>query len=143
MKNQSDKLLLYECLEILNETIKGTQGQFNSSDSKLKEFLEKNDIILCKYGKRSIAKVKDKPNYFVYSFDSESRDKTKSDNAHDLLRHIRNSIAHSLVDKIKKSKGLFYFKMRDKNKCGNETMLASIRTDLLKSLIEVVKNAKR
>ena len=83
---------------------------------------------------------KNKPNYFIYTHDSGNKTKANpnpvKDEAHDLLRHIRNSIAHSLVTRPQRKNA---FQLQDKNKCGNESMLARIRVDLLKPLIEEIK----
>lgn len=125
--NKEDKILMFDCLNKLNDAIKCI-GHYNFGNNDLQTFIMNNDIYIERYGKRHIKAANAKHNYIVLTFDS-----TISDKAHDILRHFRNSIAHSLV---KKPKGKQYYQFQDKNKCGNESMVARIRTDLFKSLIE-------
>lgn len=132
--NKEDKILLIDCLEILNNAISGTIGHYDITNAALSRFMQTNEIYVNRYGTRNMKDGKKKQNYFVYTYDSINRN-TRNE-AHDLLRHIRNSIAHSLVTK---PRGKNTFQLQDKNKCGNESMVARIRVDLLKPFIETIK----
>lgn len=138
--NKEDKVLLIDCLEILNDAISGTIGHYDITNAALSRFMQTNEIYVNRYGTRNLKEGKKKPNYFVYTHDSGNKTKANpnpvKDEAHDLLRHIRNSIAHSLVTK---PRGKNTFQLQDKNKCGNESMVARIRVDLLKPLLEEIK----
>lgn len=138
--NKEDKVLLMDCLELLNNAISGTIGHYDLRNPNLHSFLHRNDIYVNRYGARNMKEGKNKANYFVYTHDSGNKTKANpnpvKDEAHDLLRHIRNSIAHSLVTK---PRGKNTFQLQDKNKCGNESMVARIRVDLLKPLLEEIK----
>lgn len=135
---KEDKILLMDMLEKLNAQIKNTQGHFDLSNNVLQQFLTNNHIVVGKFGARNIKKHSSSQNYILCTFDSTySRQGTvpNPDPAHDVLRHIRNSIAHSLVSTpLRKS----YFELRDKNKCGNDSMLARINKDLLPSLVDKI-----
>lgn len=139
--NKEDKVLLMNCLTKLNKAIKDSIGHYDLNDSVLQNFIKTNSISIEKYGKRNLKKMESKKIFILSRFESEEKNKTNSsapaDRAHDILRHFRNAIAHSLVTK---PRGKDFYEIKDYNKNSNQTMFAHIRIDLFESLIdEIIK----
>lgn len=136
--NKSEKIELFDLLQKLNNAIIGTVGHYDLSDVTLQTFIKQNNIMIDKHGKRNKKKAASHSNYFIVTFDSGYHANPNNgipDKAHDILRHIRNSIAHSLVVT---RRGKNSFEMTDKNKCGNESMFAKVRKDLLVSFVDAI-----
>lgn len=135
---KDNKVLCMDLLEKLNARIKDTQGHFNLEDTHLQQFLIDNKIIIKSYGKRNLKTYSSNHDFLLCTFDSAYQKSANNiDPAHDILRHIRNSIAHSLVSTPLRK---YYFELRDKNRNSRETMYAKISKNLLPSLVdEIIK----
>lgn len=135
--SREDKVFMFDCLSKLNDAIKDSFGKYDFLNSTLSSFLRTNDIHILKYGKRNNSIAFTKQNFLTCTL---NRNKNKQEDfAHDILRHIRNSIAHSNVSKNGK-KGCKFYIFIDYNNKGNESARGKIRVDLLESLIdEIIK----
>jgi hypothetical protein len=64
----------------------------------------------------------------------------KNDIAHDLLRHIRNAVAHALINKTSSRKKTL--NLTDVNKNGKKTMRGNISEGLLFDLIDILLDSR-
>jgi len=105
---------------------------------KLNQFLIDNDIELRPVSKSS--RVIDLPrnNYIVFLYGDHKTE--YDDKAHDLLRHIRNSIGHALIVKTSANKAIF--DITDKNKNGNLTLRGNMQENLFFALIQQLIDSK-
>lgn len=136
--SQVDKLLLFDYLFDYECNIKLHSGKYDIADTALREFLDSNNIVIDSYCNRNKNKIHTYTNYLLFSSHSNHKLSGK-DKVHHLLRHIRNSVAHSLIDKEKRK----WFVLTDKNSNGSENMIGKIRYDLLPSLIAELKKTKQ
>ncbi len=129
LTKRDDIPILYTYLIHFEKDIKMKSGSFDITAKSFIEFCKLNDI-KCKnsLAKPELDKRSRTANYFL--FDSAKTIMSKTDKAHHLFRHIRNSIAHALVTK---EKG--YYILIDKNSSGNLSMTGKIRIDLFESFI--------
>lgn len=132
--NKNNKAELYELLDKLNKAIKENIGHYDLGSPILQNFLSINDIKIDSLGKRNIKKYKSQHNFILVNFESANSKSKITDKAHDVLRHLRNSLAHSLVFQ----KGKNEYQLIDKNKADNESMNALIRKDLLFTLVDEI-----
>lgn len=119
--SKEDVNSFYNYLCLYETEIKQQYGQYNFEHSDFINFCSKNKI----ERKNRKSKLDNK-----FYFETFQRDKI-NDKAHHLLRHIRNSVAHGLVQKKGKN-----FILRDFNRNNNETMYGCIRVDLFWNFIE-------
>lgn len=129
---------LYVFLIIFEKHIKSKVGTYNFEDSPFKKFCDNNDIKCVKsMAERELKKKSKYGNYFFFSVSTNNK-VSKDDVAHHLFRHIRNSIAHALVEK----NGNTYY-LTDKNTNGNPSMEAKIKIDLFDSFISELEKTKK
>lgn len=140
--NKDDKAKMFDCLARLNSVINNSFGEFDINNGDIKAFIKNNDFYIEKYGKRNKKKAFEHNNYIVFV---SNRYNGKFDLAHDILRHIRNAIAHSLVSKKsnKRKNGDVYYSLTDYNKNGNESMIGQCRLDLFYSLIDALIGTRK
>jgi hypothetical protein len=119
--SKEDVNSFYNYLCLYETEIKQQYGQYNFEHSDFINFCSKNKI----ERKNRKSKLDNK-----FYFETFQRDKI-NDKAHHLLRHIRNSVAHGLVQKKGKN-----FILRDFNRNNNETMYGCIRVDLFWNFIK-------
>lgn len=119
--SKEDVNSFYNYLCLYETEIKQQYGQYNFEDSDFINFCSKNKI----ERKNRKSKLDNK-----FYFETFQIDKI-NDKAHHLLRHIRNSVAHGLVQKKGKN-----FILHDFNKNNKETMYGCIRVDLFWNFIE-------
>lgn len=140
--NKEDKVFMFDCLKKLNDAIKDSFGEYSFNNSAISAFLKDNEIFIGKYGKNNNLKAKTKQNFLTcYPNEYVKRVRKQEDFAHDILRHIRNSIAHSNVSK-NGIKGYKFYTFVDYNSRGNESAKGKIRVDLLGSLIDAIINTR-
>ncbi|WP_372650403.1 hypothetical protein [Draconibacterium sp.] len=134
LSKRDDIPRLYTILVLYEKDICKKAGQYNINAPSFVAFCKRNDI-KCKnsIAKKELNKKDKTQNYFYFS--TKQTKVSKTDHAHHLLRHIRNSIAHALVTK---KKG-FYI-ITDKNSSLSISMTAKIRIDLFDGFItELIK----
>ncbi len=119
--SKEDVNSFYNYLCLYETEIKQQYGQYNFEHSDFINFCSKNKI----ERKNRKSKLDNK-----FYFETFQRDKI-NDKAHHLLRHIRNSVAHGLVQKKGKN-----FILRDFNRNNKETMYGCIRVDLFWNFIK-------
>ncbi|MCM1142434.1 MAG: hypothetical protein NC453_28015 [Muribaculum sp.] len=124
--------LMYKYLSDFEYSISKCTGSYNFDSMKLNQFLIDNDIELRPVSKSS--RVIDLPrnNYIVFLYGDHKTE--YDDKAHDLLRHIRNSIGHALIVKTSTNKAIF--DITDRNKNGNITLRGNIQENLFFALIQ-------
>lgn len=133
-----EKLYIYVCEYAAN--IEGNPGSFDITNPTLCELLKKHDIYLDSFNKTNVAKTKRHVNYILFEQYVKSK-ASRNDKAHHLLRHLRNSIAHGLIKKIK-TKNIEYYELADKNE-KRGTMMGTIKVQVFYSLIENLINSNK
>ena len=118
--SKEDVNSFYNYLCLYETEIKQQYGQYNFEHSDFINFCIKNKI----ERKNRKSKLDNK-----FYFETFQIDKI-NDKAHHLLRHIRNSVTHGLVQKKGKN-----FILHDFNRNNNETMFGCIRVDLFWNFI--------
>ena len=125
--SKKEKVQLFDYLNHYEETIKANHGHYDLNNNQLQAFINSNDITFCSH--KSIGtNAKKHAAYFRYQY-------TSTDKAHDLMRHIRNAIAHG---NIKKQQG--YFWLTDYNSNGTKTLDAKIKTDVFWNFLNELEN---
>ena len=131
--SKEDIVGLYNYLARFETEIKLQYGHFDFNDKVFRQFCAQNNII------PKVSKDRERNTTYCFWFNTKADKKTKvNDTAHHLLRHIRNSIAHSLVEKKGK---IYYFK--DYNLAGNQSMGGHLRTDLFWPFLEKLISTKK
>ena len=108
-------------------------GVFDINSPKLQKFLDEKSILIGRLNKKD-TKKKSQFKYFVL-FDDDKPKRYKeiaNDSAHNLLRHIRNAIAHGLVVAENRQK----LAIKDKTKNGGLTLEGKISNRLFYELLE-------
>lgn len=129
---------VYEFYKFIHEfetEISKQPGRYNYDSPKFQKFLKEKDIEIKPVSKSKYIKDLPRNNYitFIYGDHKDPYD----DKAHDLLRHIRNSISHGLISKTAPSKRIFDISDRNKNK--SLTLRSNINEDLFFELIYKLK----
>lgn len=117
------KAQFYDFLCDFENNIASEFGHYNITNRNLQSFLQSSSIFLGGMGVRARKEAKAYKQYILYDNkkpSSKKLDHIENDSAHNLLRHIRNSMAHGNIDK--KSKGSKYYVINDFNKEGGVSM---------------------
>ena len=123
---------MYKFLEKFETTIAKNAGRYNYDSELFQQFLEDSNLEIKPVSKPKYIKDLLRNNYIFFV---HSDHKTQYDDmAHDLLRHIRNSIGHALIYKTATNKSIF--DITDRNKNGTVTMRGNINESLFFALIE-------
>lgn len=125
--NQQEKIRLFDYLTRFEKKIKNNRGHYDLSNNQLQTFINENDIAFCSYQAKGI-KAKEHNAYFQYEYQAANK-------AHDLMRHIRNAIAHG---NITKKDG--YFWLTDYTTKGTKTLEAKIPTDIFWDFLTELEN---
>lgn len=137
LSKRDDMPTLYSFLIIFERELKSKAGKFNIEAQSFILFCKTNNTKVINSLSKSEFNKKDKYENYIF-FNSSANQISKSDKAHHLLRHLRNSIAHAL---IKKKKNYYYFE--DYNSSMNLSMTAKIRTDLFESFVNELTNTTK
>lgn len=127
--NQQEKIRLFDYLTHFEKNIKNNRGHYDLRNNQLQTFINENDISFCSHKAKGID-TKEHDAYFQYEYKYEGMDK-----AHDLMRHIRNAIAHG---NIVKKKGCFW--LNDYNQNGTQTLEAKIPADIFWDFLTELEN---
>lgn len=131
--NDIEKFYNYLCDFEINH--KWSAGHFDFYDSQFQNFCNTNNIT----PKERNYKGKKHTNNGSLRFTSK-QDKNKiNDVGHNLLKHIRNSIAHGLV----KKKGRFYYFEDFSTNKTSQTMSGRMRCDLFWPFLEKLISTKK
>lgn len=125
--NQQEKIRLFDYLTRFEKKIKNNRGHYDLSNNQLQTFINENDIAFCSYQAKGI-KAKEHNAYFQYEYQAANK-------AHDLMRHIRNAIAHG---NITKKDG--YFWLTDYTTKGTKTLDAKIKTNVFWNFLTKLEN---
>ena len=125
--NQQEKIRLFDYLTRFEKKIKNNPGHYDLSNNQLQTFINENDIAFCSYQAKGI-KAKEHNAYFQYEYQAANK-------AHDLMRHIRNAIAHG---NITKKDG--YFWLTDYTTKGTKTLDAKIKTNVFWNFLTKLEN---
>lgn len=125
--NQQEKIRLFDYLTRFEKKIKNNRGHYDLSNNQLQTFINENDIAFCSYQAKG-TKIKEHNAYFQYEYQAANK-------AHDLMRHIRNAIAHG---NITKKDG--YFWLTDYTTKGTKTLDAKIKTDVFWNFLTELEN---
>ena len=114
-------------------------GVFDINSPKLQKFLDEKSILIGRLNKKD-TKKKSQFKYFVlYDDDKPKGSKEKgNDSVHNLLRHIRNAIAHGLVVAENRQK----LSIKDKTKNGRLTLEGKIPNRLFYELLEALLSTR-
>ncbi len=125
--NKEDKVKLFNYLTHFEKNIKNNRGHYDLSNNQLQTFINENDISFCSHKAKGID-TKEHNAYFQYEYQAANK-------AHDLMRHIRNAIAHG---NITKKDG--YFWLTDYTTKGTKTLDAKIKTDVFWNFLTELEN---
>ena len=133
--SESNRAKLYDFLCLFERKIFSLFGDFDIDSPKLQKFLDEKSILLGRLNK-SDAKKKSQFKYFVLYDDDKPKgyNEKKNDSVHNLLRHIRNAIAHGLVVAENRQK----LSIKDKTKYGRLTLEGKIPNRLFYELLEAL-----
>lgn len=122
---------MYKFLTQFETTIAKNAGKYHYDSKQFQQFLKDSGLEIKLVSKSKYVKDLPQNNYitFVYNHKTPYEDK-----AHDLLRHIRNSIGHALIHKTAVNKSIF--DITDKSRNGTITMRGNIDESLFFALIE-------
>lgn len=136
--SQSDILHLYEFLCQYERGLKDQAGNFDINNLKLGKYLKEQDIYL---GALNINERKKSTQHrFYILYDQRANNKVSGrDKVHHLLRHVRNAIAHNLVNKGRK-RILF---LQDMGKDRKMTMEGHIEADAFYALLNLLIESKK
>lgn len=134
--SDSNKVKFYNFIVDYETYISNNFGHYNINEPAIVEFCEKHKILLgsdCKTNDKRIAQYK-----FYILWDDRRPAKYKNsignDTAHNLLRHIRNSMAHGNVSSENRQK----FNLADYNSENRQTMRGKISCNLFFDLMNVI-----
>ncbi len=125
--NKKEKSKLYDYLSHYENDVKNNYGHYDLNNPQLQSFVDSNDIAFCS-NKAKGEQAMTHAAYFRYQYKT-------ADKAHDLMRHIRNAIAHGNI----KKKGSNYYLM-DYNQCGTKTLDAKIPVDVFWNFLAELEN---
>ena len=138
--SESNIVKLYRFLFAFEKEYANCYGKFNLSDGRIISFKEKENILLgsmCKTNEKKINGAK----YFIL-WDDAKPDRFKSmpnnDSAYNLLKHLRNSIAHGNIISENRQK----FSLNDYNRANNLSMKGKISNKLFFQLLELIISTK-
>lgn len=132
-----DMPTLYSYLIIFERELKSKAGNFYIDAQTIILFGKTNNIKVINSLSKAEFNKKDKYDNYMF-FNSSPNQVSKSDKAHHLLRHIRNSIAHAMIKKEKK-----YYYLKDYNSNMKLSMTAKIRIDLFDSFVFELTNTSK
>lgn len=133
--SEANKSKFYEFIVLYEKKLSGNFGKYNIKEQKLSAFCEDNRILLGSYSESNSKKIR-QYKYFIL-WDNRKPDKFKvkgNDHAHNLLRHLRNAMAHGNI--CCESRNIFA--LCDYNNNGKRTMYGKISSTLLFKLISGV-----
>lgn len=130
---------MYRFLTTYENSIATHPGEFDLESKELQQFLAKQNIIIKPVSKSKFVKDLPRNNYIVYICGDHKTG--YDDKAHDLLRHIRNSIGHALITKTASNRACF--KLSDKNKNQSITMRGNIEESLFFALLDQLIKTKK
>ena len=132
--SQNNKIKFYDFICLYEKEISNIFGSFNYNDKKLQSFLANEKILIGSLTKKN-QDMAFKMKYHIL-WDDRTPSKYSSmtkDSVHNLLRHIRNSIAHgNIVSKGKQ------FELHDYNKNNKITLKGRISMSLFFQLINLL-----
>ena len=134
--SENNIVRLYRFLFLFEKKISSEFGGLDIADTGLKTFAEKEKILLgsmCQTNEKKKSSFK----YFILWEDTKPsafKSIPGNDSAYNLLRHIRNSIAHGNIS----SENRQMFSLEDYNKANNLSMKGKISNKLFFQLIDLI-----
>lgn len=122
------KSYIFICL--FEKELRTKYGSFDFNNIAVSSFCKENKI-----EKKVKRNTKPTENYFWFDT-SKIKGFPNNDFAHNLLRHIRNTMAHGNFRKERGKKS--YYILEDYNKNGEQTMYGRIKTDLFWKYLNLV-----
>lgn len=137
--SKADKVAMFDYLTEYELSIKKDFGKYNLQDITLQEFLTDNSIYLGCLNKINKIESHNYSNYIL--FEQNKPVHSQNDEAHHLLRHCRNAIAHGKVKKLDSST----LSIKDNFVTGKHTisMEGRIGCKLFLTLLNVLKQTKK
>lgn len=123
---------MYGFLYNFEHYIAQRSGEFNIDSSELNQFIRNNNIEIKPVSKSKYVTDLPKRDYIVFLYGDHKE--AYDDKAHDLLRHIRNSISHGNIEKVSPKRAIF--DLTDKNKNKNITLRGNIHENLFFALLQ-------
>ena len=113
--SQSAKELFYDYILDYEKNISSHYGEYDLDNKNLQKFFKERGIFIAGgLGKNNRKKAKSSTQYILYT-NTKPGNKPKNDYACNILRHIRNSMAHGNLDKKSKNDKSYILKDYDKN----------------------------
>lgn len=138
------KSRFYDFIYQFESKISSEFGRYDFCNPNLRQYMDKSGIFLARLGKKN---KKESNLYKQYILFDDKKPSAKSvanienDSAHNLLRHIRNAMAHGNIDK--KTKRSKYYIIKDYNKGNGLSMEGLILIDSFQPLINLLIASKR
>lgn len=137
--SKDTKVIFYDYICRYEEELSKGFGCFDWSNENLRHFIEEHRLVVGPDGKSNRKKIQMGREFIL--FDNKKPDKKElkgmsNDTAHNLLRHIRNAMAHGLI--CKNSKNDKFLLLKDYNSAKNVSMEGKITLDNLVKLINLL-----
>lgn len=129
-------LQFYKFVREFETSISKMPGRYNWDNQIFQKFLSDNKLEIKPVSKSKYVTDLRGSNYIVFIY-GDHKDEY-DDKAHDLLRHIRNSISHGLISKTAPNKTIFDITDRNRNK--SLTMRGNVNEYLFFELIRILKD---
>lgn len=120
----------YRFIYIFEKEVKSRYGEFDFSSEDIDKFCHEYKI-----KKKEKRTTKLTENYFWFDT-QKAKGVQNNDFAHNLLRHIRNTMAHGNFKKVRDRKAYYIFE--DYNKNNTQTMFGKISVDLFWKFLNIV-----
>ena len=142
--SKETKALFYDYICQYESSIKSCFGSYHLEDTNLQTFMRKKDLFIVSDSHNNRKICNNKQQYILFDNGKPKVRKLKelpNDTVHNLLRHIRNSMAHGNM--YKKSKNGQFFIMEDYNRNERKTMNGKIFISTLEPLLNLLITTKR
>lgn len=132
-----NKILFYDFIVEYDAIISKNFGIYNIAHSTIDQLCEKNKILIGSLCKSNIEKKFQYKHYILWENKKPEKFKRfkRNDAAHNLLRHIRNAMAHGRIISENRQK----FSLSDVNENGRITMDGRISMQLFYNLIDAIQ----
>lgn len=132
--SDTNKTKFYDFVVQFEKEISHNFLHYNLKNDRVVSFCNENKILIGPYNKRNKESTHQYRHFILW--DDTKPDKYKNikgnDSAHNLLRHLRNSMAHGNISMENRQR----FRMFDYNGNGKETMTGQISSILFYGIIE-------
>lgn len=130
------KIKFYDFICSYEHEIGKDFGRFNWQDRNMQSYLHTNGLIVGSFCASNMKAIRNRKEYLLFDTKKPSKIELKgkqNDIVHNLLRHLRNAMAHGLINK--RSKSSKYLVIEDYSISGIKTMDGKLTPDHLFMII--------